>query len=251
MKLSNHCFAVTGLHYFTPWSVNAGFIAGGKKTLVIDAGGSSAAAQTIHGYASAAKPDNELILINTEKHLDHIGGNGYFQTKGIPIYGHRLIHRTQEEFLASIDEENAFVRPTARKLNNEAAIPFKGTQIVDPDHPIDQDMELDLGGCSVRILLTPGHTNTNLCVCHEQDRVVYTGDSVIADILPNMEDGTPRDWALWLKSLETIQRLHAEILVPGHGNVLFGRNDIDNEIQRMRTILERAIGLQKAPTAEG
>jgi glyoxylase-like metal-dependent hydrolase (beta-lactamase superfamily II) len=78
MKLTDHCYAVTGLGYYPPWIVNAGFIAGDSKTLIVDSGPNFLSAQTIYGYAQSVKPGNELILINTEKHLDHILGNSFF-----------------------------------------------------------------------------------------------------------------------------------------------------------------------------
>lgn len=44
-------------------------------TLIVDTGGNTLAAQTIHGYGCAARPANKLRAINTEKHFDHIGGD--------------------------------------------------------------------------------------------------------------------------------------------------------------------------------
>src|SRR5450755_31912 len=73
MQLSSRCYAVTGLGYSAPWCVNAGFVTGDELTLVVDTGANRLAAQSIHGYASAARPGNQLRVINTEKHFDHIG----------------------------------------------------------------------------------------------------------------------------------------------------------------------------------
>jgi hypothetical protein len=42
MQISDHCFAVTGLGYVSPWCVNSGFIVGNKMTLVVDTGGNTA-----------------------------------------------------------------------------------------------------------------------------------------------------------------------------------------------------------------
>ncbi len=38
MRLSNRCYAVTGLAYQLPWVVNAGFIVGDEETLIVDTG---------------------------------------------------------------------------------------------------------------------------------------------------------------------------------------------------------------------
>ena len=49
MRVSNRCYAVTGLGYLAPWCVNAGFVAGSEVTLVVDTGANALAAATIYG----------------------------------------------------------------------------------------------------------------------------------------------------------------------------------------------------------
>ncbi|MGD0858264.1 MAG: MBL fold metallo-hydrolase [Terracidiphilus sp.] len=115
MRLTDRCYAITGLGYAPSWCVNAGFIAGDEMTLVVDTGGNTLAAQTIYGYACAARPGNMLRVINTEKHFDHIGGNGYFREMGIDVYGHAGIARTPEEFQAEIAEFNDSIPGLARR----------------------------------------------------------------------------------------------------------------------------------------
>lgn len=64
---------MTGLYFLPPWGVNASFVAGREKTLIIDTGANYISAQTIHGYVQAVNEENSLVVINTEKHLDHFG----------------------------------------------------------------------------------------------------------------------------------------------------------------------------------
>ena len=90
MRLSERCYAVTGLGYSPPWCVNAGIVAGDNLSLVVDSGANTLAAQTIFGYASAVRPDNQLRVINTEKHFDHIGGNAFFLDRGIEVWARPL-----------------------------------------------------------------------------------------------------------------------------------------------------------------
>jgi hypothetical protein len=49
MRIATSCYALTGLGYATPWSVNAGFIAGSQETLIVDTGACALSAATIHG----------------------------------------------------------------------------------------------------------------------------------------------------------------------------------------------------------
>lgn len=248
MKLTKSCFAVTGLYDVPPWSVNAGFIIGEKKTLVIDSGSNSIVAQTIYGYANISKPENELILINTEKHLDHIGGNGYFSEKGITIYGHSSINRNQNEFLQMVTEINSSIPNVIRRNNSEGFIAYKNTKIINPDKKVDNNVEIDLGGICVQIIMTPGHTTSNLSVYQKDEKVIFCGDCVLPEFIPNLEEGNIPEWQLWLESLDRIKLLDIEIIVPGHGNIIFGKTNIMKEIERIKIIIQTAIKNNKAPT---
>ena len=247
MKVSRHCYAITGLAFIPPWTVNAGFIAGDVATLVVDTGATMQAARTIHGYASCARPGNRLLVINTERHLDHVSGNSLFRDLGCEIYGHPAIHRQEEELVGAITELNACIPNPVRRQHEEALIFYASTHIANPNQTVEGEMQLDLGRFSVRVLPTPGHTPTNLSIFAPIDSVLYCGDCLVSAYLPNLEDGTPEDWQTWLQSLDHIESLAPEIVVPGHGEVLRGQ-EITLEVQRTRRILEQAIAAGHAPT---
>ncbi len=248
MRLTDHCFAVTGLAYSTPWCVNAGFIAGEETTLIVDAGGNTLAAQTIHGYATAAKPGNKLILINSEKHFDHIAGNGFFHDLGIEIWGHPELARTQQEFDAEMAEFNNAIPDPVRRQRKEARAFFYGTHLAFPDHPVTTGLKFPLGGLSAEILLTPGHTPTNLSVWVPREGVLYTGDCVVREYLPNLDAGTLADWRLWIESIDRIQALKPEFLVPGHGPVTRSA-EVQDALDSMRAVLREALRCGCSPTA--
>ena len=159
MRLSNRCYAVTGLGYSAPWCVNAGFIAGDEVTLVVDTGGNALAAQTVHGYASAARAGNQLRVVNTEKHFDHIGGNGFFRDLGIDVWGQVGMARTGAEFAGG--DRRSSTTPFPTRLAANAVKPARSFmrhapgQSQPPDswgHPID------LGGCVGR---DPAHARAH------------------------------------------------------------------------------------------
>jgi glyoxylase-like metal-dependent hydrolase (beta-lactamase superfamily II) len=247
MQIAQHCFALIGFAYIPPWSVNAGFIVGDEKTLIVDSGPNTLAAATIRGYAQAVRPSNQLLLINTERHLDHISGNSHFADHGVEVYGHVGIQRQDSELKSDIDEYIACTPNVIRREQQEAAIVFTDTRIVNPVHKISSEIKFNLGNLNAEVLVTPGHTPTNLCVFVPAERVLFCGDSVVSGYLPNLEGGSVRDWQQWLSTLDRITELEAEVMVCGHGPVLQGAN-VPKEIQRIRTIIERAILEEKAPT---
>ena len=129
MHIRGACYAVTGLGYSPPWSVNAGFVAGQKITLVIDTGSNSLSAATIAGYARAVRPSNCIRVINTERHFDHIGGNHYFAEQGAHIAAHAGVIRTESEFQDEIEEFNDAIINPVRRGRREAHVFFTGTQL--------------------------------------------------------------------------------------------------------------------------
>jgi len=248
VRLAAHSYAVTGLGYSPPWYVNAGFIAGDHTTLIADTGGNAAAAATIHGYATAVRRSNRIVVLNLEKHFDHLGGNCYFRERGIDVYGHSGIQRTPGEFQTEIEEFNAAVPSHARRAHHEAEVFFAGTTLTNPNCPITEDTRMDLGGCTAEILLTPGHTHTNLSVWVPSDRVLYSADTTINGYLPNLDAGSVEDWQTWLQSLDRIAALAPRIVVPGHGHVITW-DEVPRVIDEVRAVLQRAIESGRSPTS--
>jgi glyoxylase-like metal-dependent hydrolase (beta-lactamase superfamily II) len=248
MRVSPRCYAVTGLAYSPPWYVNAGFIAGDAETLVVDTGGNELAARTVHGYATAVRPQNRLRVLNTEKHFDHIGGNAFFRAQAIDIWGHRDLTRTAAEFEAEIAEFNQAIPNPHRRAAGEAAAFFHGASATNPNRIIEQDSQFELGNCTVEILLTPGHTATNLSAWLPSEGVLYTGDCLIAQYLPNLDSGTPADWQVWLESIDRLDLLRPETLVMGHGPVVSGAQ-VRTVCDTVRRVLRESIARGHSPTA--
>jgi glyoxylase-like metal-dependent hydrolase (beta-lactamase superfamily II) len=248
MRLSHRCFAVTGLGYLPPWTVNAGFVIGDQATLIIDTGANAAAASTIQGYASIARPSNRLLVLNTERHFDHVGGNGYFRERGIDVYGHASIHRSDEEFRVEISDFNAEISNPARRSRQEAEVFFHGTRLANPNCPIAEDSVLDLGGCEVEILLTPGHTPSNVSAFAASEGILFSGDCLVNGYLPNLDAGSVDDWAVWLESLDRIADLAPHAIVPGHGPVAQGEQ-VPRLIASVREVLHQSIEAARSPTS--
>ncbi len=239
---------MTGLGYSAPWCVNAGFVTGNHSTLIVDTGANALAAATIHGYATAVSPHNKILVINTEKHFDHIGGNSFFKAQGAEIWGHVDTQRTADEFRAEISEFNEGIANSARRHRREAEAFFSGTSLANPDRTTAVDMSFDLGGCVAEILLTPGHTRSNLSVWAAEDRVLYCGDCLINGYLPNLDAGTIEDWRVWLRSLDRIEELQPAAVVAGHGPVATGE-EVRWIVDTVRGVLLMAIERGQTPTS--
>lgn len=249
MKYSKHCYGITGLSAETPWQVNSGFVVGNKATLIIDTGSNYLAAKTIYGYCRSVNVKNTLIGVNTEPHFDHIGGNSFFQEKGVDIYAHPAIRRKPEDFLQNKRDFNSTIVNKVRRSRNESDAFFYMTTLANPNKPLAQGDSLDLGGIMASAHETPGHTPYNISLFIDTDGVLFTGDTVVSGYLPNLEGGRTKDWENWLTSIECIERLHPEILIPGHGDVIEGPREIRMALENLRSILVTAIKKKKPPTS--
>ena len=240
MQISKRCYVIYGLSTIPPWMVNSGFIIGDEKTLIVDCGSNYLSAKTIYGYAKAVKPDNELIAINTEPHFDHIGGNCFFKEMGVDIYGHSKINRRDEELEETKKEYGKSITNELRKNKKEEEVVFYNTTVVNPNIGISSNTIIDLGGINAEIILTPGHTKMNLSIYIAYEKVLYCGDTLVTDYLPNLEDGGVSDWKEWLASIEQIKNIPPGVIVPGHGEIMKG-DKIKTEITRISSILNSAI----------
>jgi len=240
MKLSERCFAVTGLGFTPPWEVNAGFVVGDRTTLVVDTGPSYLAARTVYGYASNVRPGNDLVAVNTELHVDHLLGNSFFQEMSVPIWGHERCERAADALDLNAEELNGTIPEAVRRERHEAAVFFGGSRIVNPEHRIASEQRFDLGGVAAVVMPAPGHTPANMLVHVPADGVLYTGDTVVAGYLPNLGSGGRAEWQQWLAALGVVRRLAPSVVVPGHGPVLEGHN-IEEEVARVEAVLLEAL----------
>ena len=232
-----------------PWSVNAGFVAGSETVLIVDTGACVLSAATIHGYAIGVCPNSRVVVINTERHFDHVGGNCYFRDRGIDVHGHAQLQRTEEQFQAELDDFNRAIANPVRRAHGEASAFYAGTRLANPNVSISAGTCMSLGDCEVEIVLTPGHTPTNLSVWVPADGVLFCGDCLISRYLPNLDAGGVPEWRDWLRSLERIEKLKPAAVVAGHGPVITG-DDIPKMIGNVRKVLERAIADGFSPTAQ-
>jgi len=154
------------------------------------------------GYAT-----NDTVL--THGHGDHIYGAE--PLKSGQIYGHALTTPKIQSQLPTV----------ARKWEcseNEASpkLPW-------PTVSYRDELWIDLGDKHIWMFPTPGHSNDGVSVYVEEDRLLFSGDSVVNGIVSAIGDG---DSAILESSLRRLLEVDIEILVPGHGFTIKGKDRI-------------------------
>ncbi|WP_016730634.1 MBL fold metallo-hydrolase [Saccharolobus islandicus] len=87
---------------------------------------------------------------------------------------------------------------------------------------------------NLKFLFTPGHTIGHICIYDEENKLLLSGDTLLADITPNVslyeENSNPLNE--YLKSLKRISSLEVKKFLPAHGRI------IENTEERIRELIK-------------
>jgi glyoxylase-like metal-dependent hydrolase (beta-lactamase superfamily II) len=152
----------------------------GKKICMIDAGVSAACPNILDYINSTGRSIAEVdLLIHTHCHPDHIGCSPAIKkASGCQVAAHEFAKPWIEDVDLQYRE-----RPTGTFYTLVSGS-------VGVDRVLNDGDRLDLGeGQSLRVLHTPGHSRDSVSFFHEQDRVLFSGDTIpVPDERPVYED---------------------------------------------------------------
>jgi len=149
-----------------------------------------------------------VYLINTDHHRDHALGNYFFD-------GDIIVHEgTKKELLS--DANLKMCRDCITLIDPSSAFLMAGYFVRQPRFTYETKMDLYLGGEAFELIHIRAHTQNETLVYLPGKRVLFTGDNVCTNGIPNLSESFPREW---LKALDFMDTLDIDILVPGHGSI--------------------------------
>ena len=177
-----------------PPHVNCFLVAGEERAMLIDTG---LGIGDIRGTVGELT-DLDVMVVNTHYHWDHSGGNAAFDDISIhelgaeklqrgpdmaklepyAAYSRRMLDRvgefrvTDEEFFGFLSDET-----TPRPLPD--GFDFARWQIPAsiPTRLLNDGDRLDLGGRTLQVFHTPGHTPDSICLFDEENGLLFGGDT--------------------------------------------------------------------------
>lgn len=169
-------------------------LAGDKQAILLDTGYGAIALDEI----VASLTDLPVSVLCTHGHFDHIGGSGYFS--------HVMMHKADRELYHQHRLEVKKIAPNA----------------IAPDAPeeldwFDGNLTLDLGGRTLEVFSTPGHTKGCIAVLDVEQRQLFTGDTCCkAAVLLNFNHSA--DLATYRTSVASIleKQSRYDITWPSH-----------------------------------
>jgi len=187
-----------------------------NKALIIDPGFSTEETKDIlneivqHGF----KVEN---ILNTHGHSDHISGNGILKafTKADII-----IHKDDASMLTDPS------RNISRMLGRDVTSPKA-------DRLVEDGEIIRVGDLKLRVIHTPGHTKGSISLLCEEEKVVFTGDTLFAGSIGRTDLPGSSFEEIMHSLKEKLMNLPEETVVyPGHG----GKTTIGRE-KRMNPFL--------------
>ena len=208
VKVSEHVFAIPDER--VPMVPNVGIVVGSRATLIVDPGMGARSGEAVMRETAKVSRNRELYLVTTHFHPEHTTGEA-----GLPPTAKLVRARAQQQ---DVDEMGMEWVKIFSSRSPVVADVLKGfTSFRKPDELFDTEKTLDLGGVRVRCLrLGPGHTRGDVAFYVEGDRVLFSGDLAMSGAFPAF--ATPQSRAdTWLTSLDALDALHPQRLVPSHG----------------------------------
>ena len=96
-----------------------------------------------------------------------------------------------------------------------------------------QEGDLAIGDTALQVILTPGHSPGSVCLYWPQKKVLFTGDVVFSQSIGRTD--LPGGSGKQLKeSITRLAELDADILCPGHGDVVTGRENVRKNFKMIK-----------------
>jgi glyoxylase-like metal-dependent hydrolase (beta-lactamase superfamily II) len=178
------------------------------------------------------------FVILTQSHADHYGGLPEFVEEGTQVVGGPGFN----EVLDDMNRLQPFFAPRSGKLwgstLKRGSAP-KAPPHVEPDILVDRRLTIELGGRTFEVISTPeGETIDALTVWLPNEKIAFTGNVfgpvwLSMPFLNTLRGDKPRLVRNYLKSLETVRDLGAEIVVTGHGEAIRGRDRIRADLDKL------------------
>ena len=220
---------------------NSGVVVGNSSVLVVDAQATPAMAQDVIARIRTVtdKPIRHVLL--THYHAVRVlGASGY---KGAEVIASDVCRdMTVERGQQDTDSE---IGRFPRLFRGKEGIPG----LTWPDLTFHRRMTLYLGGREVQIIhIGRSHTAGDTVVWLPKERVLFSGDVVEFGATPYCGDAHFTDWPA---TLDAVQALGAEALVPGRGRSLMTRHECEEAIEGTRAFTSDLFAIVKRASAGG
>ncbi|HEX2296042.1 MAG TPA: MBL fold metallo-hydrolase [Actinomycetota bacterium] len=218
--------------------MNAFLLAGDDGVTLVDCGIRNPQPDEDHGWgelvgaleAAGARVGDLARLVVTHTHIDHYGmAARIVEETGCELWMHRRagddldLYRDPERAKGNLRELLADHGASPGELDEltqfEDWRPFV-SGVVEPSRPCEGGESFTAGGREWTVVWTPGHARSHVCLWSARDAILISGDHLLPTITPHIDferGGEEDPLGEFLESLEKVEELDPQMVLPGHG----------------------------------
>jgi glyoxylase-like metal-dependent hydrolase (beta-lactamase superfamily II) len=172
-------------------------------------------------------------LVNTHENFDHSSANDYFEKNGAVVVGTEGCWQALQE-----DGDAKFAEMAGR--SPELWTKFPGLKMANLQISVPQEIVLRLPGVAVRIVYAAhngkSHSRGDAIAILENEQILFAGDLLYTGYHPVTIYGNISNW---VQSINHLLQKNFVAVVPGHGPVSSGGNDLcKRALIKFRSYLE-------------
>ncbi len=241
---------------------NSGIVVLDHSVIVFDTHFTPEAGQALLAEIRSITPKPIRYAINSHAHADHTHGNQAFPDAQL-IGSTNARRDVLQSDMPSLNRAIGIAQSQLEKLRlemsketNAAQIQRIRTQIksredylqtvsrlkiMAPFVTLDDSLKIQDGRSEARILfLGMGHTDGDIVLLLASQKIAFVGDLFFNQAIPNVQDASILQW---MKTIEEVLKLDADIFVPGHGPV-GSRKDVEGFLdyfKELKSMVEPAV----------
>ncbi len=145
-----------------------------------------------------------------------------------------LVTHGHPDHLETVGSFGPSTRWAMSRIDYEFVMKYLGSRT---DFPLPafflQEGELVIGDTAFQVFLTPGHSPGSVCLFWPEKKALFTGDVVFSQSIgrTDLPGGSGRQLK---ESITRLAELDAEVLCPGHGDVVTGRDNVRKNFKMIK-----------------
>jgi hydroxyacylglutathione hydrolase len=125
----------------------------------------------------------------------------------------------------------------------------------EPDLKVDRTITdgdtIDGTEFRLEVLHTPGHAPNHLCFHLDEERILFTGDTILDGMYSVVSPKTGGDMAQYIATLQRLRKMRLSKIAPGHGDLIEEpRARIDEYLQHRLAREKQILGILKQGPAK-
>ncbi len=193
-----------GIYKVNDYNLSTMFVINGEtSSVVIDTGTGVGDFKAVADRLTEGRPYKVIL---THGHTDHAGGRGQFGAIAVSEQDLALAKK------ASVAMRKGYIFIVKRfmgfrTISRKKAVIKKSAE---PEYEIIKEGDVfDLGGRHIRVFAAPGHTKGSLVFLAEEDRILFSGDTLNTNMLMFLSESTSiEDYVKTLEKLEGLAPLY-------------------------------------------